>query len=51
MSGETVLVLVSLGYLVVTVARYLRARRRSVTLGDMLLSNVLKHKIQTRIVS
>ena len=51
MSGETVLVFVSLGYLVITIARYIRARRRSVTLGDMLLSNLVKHKIQTRIVS
>jgi hypothetical protein len=45
------LICLSVGYVCATVARYIRTRRRMATMGDLLLSNLVKHKIQTKTVS
>jgi hypothetical protein len=40
--GGLVLMSASVGYLLIVVARYVKSRRRPVTLADTLLANVLQ---------
>jgi hypothetical protein len=41
----------TIAYVVATAYGYVRTRRRLATLGDTLLANLIKHKVQTRTAS